>query len=158
MLTINTSLSEGDIKWFNLSSSPFEDVSPENKNLFSPSLTVEMLSPPCITEKAASPRLWETPCGKGTINRSSMLRDCYLDELSSSLETATHKALHVLKNKRNRNIDNKDIAFVIDNAINSEVRCSNLSTRHLDEIKKKLERMAIQSLSSPMVKEAGSVE
>ena len=64
----------------------------------------------------------------------------------------------VLKNKRNSNIDNKDIDFVIDNAINSEVRCSNLSTRHLDEIKKKLERMAIQSLSSSMVKEAESVE
>ena len=102
MLTINTSLPEGDIKLRCLTFllHLFEDVSPENKNLFSPSLTVEMLSPPCITEKAASPRLWETPCGKGTLNRSSMLRDCYLDELSSSLEISDTSGVACAKERK----------------------------------------------------------
>ena len=158
MLTINTTLADCDIKWFNLSSSPFEDMSPENKNLFSPSLTVEMLSPPCVTEKAASPKLWETPCGKETTHRSSMLRDCYLDELSSSLESSTHQALHILKRKTHRDLSTNDITCVVENAISNEIRCSNLNDRHLAEIKKRLERTVLQSLSSSTVEEIDSAE
>lgn len=169
MLTINTALPEieahndsdyqnCDIRWFNLSSSPFEDACPENENLFSPSLTVEMLSPPCVTEKAASPIPWETPCVKEKTYRSSMLRDCYLHELSNSLETTTHQALHILKHKTDRALGSKDVTYLIDNAINNEIRCLNLSNRQLAEVKEKLERVVLQSLSSSGVKEPESAE
>ena len=169
MLTINTELAEAhavddsssqvcDIKWFNLSSSPFEDVSPENKNLFSPSLTVESLSPPCIEEKAVSPILWETPCRTGKVQRASMLRDCYFHELSNNLETATCQALQILKHKTGKVIANKDIANIVDNAINNEVRCSNLSDTQLLEIKERLEKISLQSLSSSSMGETESTE
>ena len=168
MLTINTALAEmqndnspdriiTELRWFNLSSSPFEDLSPDEKNLFSPSLTVEMLSPPHVSEKAASPRLWEMPCVREKPCNTSMLRDCYLHEVSSNLESVIHQALSVLARKSDGSIT-KYLNDIIDNAIASEIRCSNLNTRQLNEIKARLKRMVSHSLSSSAVEGTESTE
>ena len=169
MLTINTSLAERqnncspsnsspELRWFNLSSSPFDHVSPNDKNLFSPSLTVEMLSPPRISEEAASPRLWEIPCKRGKPYNASVLRDCYLHEVSSNLESVVYQALHVLRDKTDNSLISKYMDDIIDNAIASEIRCSNLNSRQLHEIRKRLEKIGSQSLSSSAIVGTESTE
>ena len=144
------------INWFNLSISPFEHCSPKSENLFSPSLTLEVLSPPHTSEEPSSPRPWENPPDPEKVCKVSLLRDCYLPELFTNLESRSKQALHILKHKNSSKISNDDVTNIADNIIDSEILCSSLANRHLTEIKQKIINVMLQSLSSSAVEEVVS--
>ena len=152
MPTIDTEIAEDALTWFNLSISPFEHCSP--RSLFSPSLPLESLSPPNISEEPSSPRPWETPPDPERVHNVSLLRDCYLPELFTSLESRSQQALHILKYKTSLEISRVDITNIVDNIIDSEILCYNLTTRQLENIKKKMLNSMLQSLSSSTPEEA----
>ena len=149
---------ECEISWFNLSISPFEHHSPKHESLFSPSLTVEVLSPPNVSEDPSSPRPWENPPDPKRATKVCLLRDCYLPELSTTLETRSKQALGILQHKTSAGICNDDITNIADNIIDSEILCTSLAKRQLNDMKQRIITSMHQSLSSSTFEEDASAE
>ncbi len=148
---------ESSICWFNLSNSPFENNSP--KYLYTPAFNLETLSPPNVAESACSPRLWENPPNPNKTCHVNLLRDCYLHELFSNLETRTRKAAIILKDKTSTKVSINDIQNIVDNIVENEILCSNLADKYIIEIKERMTTIVIQSLSSSAtVEEVESTE
>jgi hypothetical protein len=142
----NDACMESPISWFNLSNSPFENNSP--KYLYSPLFGVEALSPPNVTETTCSPRLWENPPNPSKTCYINLLRDCYLHELFSNLETRTRTAAIIIKDKTSTKVSIYDIENIVYNIVDNEILCSNLEDRHIIEIRDRMTKIMIQSLSS----------
>jgi hypothetical protein len=153
MYTIKTDISDDvspsyrTIKWFNLSTSPFELYSPEI--LFSPTLSIEMLSPPVDQINDLSPYLWDDAINLESLHSSSVniLRDCYISQTYNILEKQISHALEILIHKTTR-VSSHDMQNIIDNAISNEVMCYKLSDKNKEDLKRRIKEHYNQSLSS----------
>jgi hypothetical protein len=155
MYTIKTDISDDEsssyrtIKWFNLSTSPFEHHSPER--LFSPTLSIEILSPPDDQISDLSPHLWDDAINSENSHSHSssvnILRDCYIFQIYNILERQISHALEILIHRTTR-ISSRDMQNIIDNAISNEVMCCKLSDKNKEDIKRRIKKQYNQSLSS----------
>ena len=148
MYTIDVSVAEkpgSPLRWFSLPTSPFDYSSP--KNLFSPSLSLEVLSPPRNVDSAGSPELWDDPSHLVRPLPTNILRDCYISQICSTLEYRSEQAFDILKSK-NSTISSDDIHNTVDNIIDNEVLCSKINPNYLVDIRKRILEKLFQSLSS----------
>lgn len=139
MYTIDTTDNESPITWFNLSCSPFMNNSP--MLLFSPSLSVEMLSPPSINENDDEYILWDMPDvnkhPKHPKHPKHLIRDDYLSQILNHLYDMIRNGVVIMYHQSSI-ISSIDINNMIINVINNDISCNKLDKLYIEQFRKKL--------------------
>lgn len=151
MYTINTTIAENEensIKVLN-TSSLHDTMYGVNKSLFSPSINIDVLTPPPSSFYNGSPVLYEKSCDisrERKIDHVKVIRDCYANQIFNTLQNNACKSLDILTTNSS-NISRDDIEELVVNSISSCEICDKTNVT----IKKYFKDQLINNLSNRVI-------